>query len=155
MQTPKRGGAAFGTMMRARLVQLEQEQGEAISPARLTRMVFAHLVDQDRPYDQRQTQRVLDGIRHYPDAEEVHAWCEALDIRGADRARAFWLVGLLPPEVTPEELAAAMQQGGQSKRVERIRHLSEGNPARAGTPVKGRRVSANQASVQRRSGNTG
>lgn len=155
--TPERGGAAFGALMAERVRELELEQGEAISPARLTRMVFAHLVDQDRQYDQQQTQRVLDRTRAYPDAEEVHAWCGAVGFAGKRlvlggtmtgdqaRARAFWVCGLVPPEVTPEQLAAAME-GGAPKSVIR-RHLS--TPIRAGATTTGRR---GRAGMQARSG---
>jgi hypothetical protein len=134
----ERGGAAFGALMAQRVRELEQERGETITPAQVTRWVFRELDDETRAYDQQQATRVLKGERAFPDTEEVDAWCRALLLTGERRARAFWTVGLLPPEVDAEQLAAAMNgDGGASKR--RGRHLSTYR-ARPGATTGGRNV---------------
>lgn len=108
MPNPQRGGAAFGRMMATRVRELEEQRGAPLEPVALCARIQRHLVDESRNYYSSSVIRILNGKRDYPDAEEVHAWCAALGLTGAKRARAFWIVGLAPPELSEQDLATAI-----------------------------------------------
>jgi hypothetical protein len=128
--TPERGGQAWCALMANRVLELEKERGETFTLGTLAKRIeraLGHLTDPDRTYDRAQVRKVtITQERLFPDADEVQAWCEVTKAVGEERIKAFWLVGLTPPELTLKQLVAASKGAGRT-----APHVTGAPPARA------------------------